>query len=538
MRRLKPTADNGLRWLTRCTSPTLLPLLCLAFFMLPLQRTGADTLEVCKSGCSFATIRAALAQAQPGDTVWVRAGEYREGEPVRLKSGVTLRGEDPQHPEWTVILADGGHAVVGTGKMLTTTCVLEGFTITNTNGRGIYIQNEATEIIRSNIISGCVTSFKGAAIRIDDEETRPTIVDNVFVNNHSTDEGGAIYVHDASPLITGNQFIGNVADTDGGALAIRIVDRPGQQARVAGNVFEHNQAAAKGGAIYVERSQPIVQFNQIIANRATAGAGIFVNGACHGGRGLVQSNRLERNATLGTSAASVGGALALAGGADCHVDANVLVDNRAGRGDGIHVHGATPRLTNNILDSNRVQLLVCDASPHIANNTLIGDHTTASVGIELRGDSSPNVVNNIVAFAGTGILGEGQDSPVVRFNDLWMHLLANASGVRVDATNLSLDPRLANPDGGDYHLTAQSALIDAGMSEGAPDADFEADPRPIDGNSDGRASVDIGADEYLPPPATVTPIATATPTVTPTPTVTATSGPTPTRLYLPLIRKA
>jgi parallel beta-helix repeat protein/predicted outer membrane repeat protein len=526
----------------RSASVLLLPLLCVAFFLLRLEHARADTLEVCKSGCRYPAIRAALAVAQPGDTVWVRAGTYRESEAVRLKPGVTLRGEDPQHPEWTIILADGGNAVVGTGDVLTTTCVLEGFTITNANGRGIYIQNEATEIIRNNIISGCVTSFKGAAIRIDDEETRPTIQDNVFINNHSSDEGGAIYVHDASPLLVGNRFIHNVADRDGGALAIRTVDRPGQQAQVIDNVFQENQAAAKGGAIYVEHSQPIVRGNQLIANRATSGGGIFVNGACSAGRGLLQGNRLEGNTTLGTSATSVGGALALAGGADCDVDANTILDNRAGLGDGIHVQSATPRLSNNILIRNPVQLLVRDASPDIVNNTLLGDHGSETVGIELLGSSAPNVANNIIAFAGIGIRSDGLATPVIDFNDLWMNVLADVSGTSAGATNLSVDPLLANPDDEDYHLTGQSALIDAGTTDGAPGVDVDGDPRPIDGDNDGSAGVDIGADEYWPPTPTATPTATATPTVTvtPTPHVTpsATPSPTPERLYLPLIRKA
>jgi len=521
----------------------LLPLLCTAFFAWHLQTARADTLEVCKSGCQYATIRAALAVAEPGDTVWVRAGEYRESEAVRLKPGVTLRGEDPQHPEWTIILANGGNAVVGTGDMLTTTCVLEGFTITNLNGRGIYIQNETTEIIRNNIISGCVTSFKGAAIRIDDEETRPTIEGNVFINNHSSDEGGAIYVQDASPLIVGNQFIRNLADRDGGALAIRTVDRPGQQALVTDNVFQENEASAKGGAIYVELSQPIVQRNQLIGNRATAGGGIFVNGACSGGRGSIQSNRLEGNTTLGTSTTSVGGALALAGGANCDVDANTLLDNRAGLGDGIYLQDAAPRLSNNILVHNAVQLLVRDGSPQIVNNTFLGDRQADTVALELFGSSFPDVVNNIIAFAGIGIRGDGVAAPAIRFNDLWMNVLADVSGVSAGASSLRVDPRLADPDAEDYHLTAQSLLIDAGTTDGAATTDLDGDPRPIDGNGDGTASVDIGADEYRPPVPTATPTATVTPSVTvtqtPTPSATSTSTPSPTpgRLYLPLIWK-
>ena len=527
-----PAPDRHLRMPMLQTPRWVLPLLCAAFFVLRPQQAQADTLQVCKGTCPYTTIRAALSAAQAGDTVWVRAGEYRESEAVRLKPGVTLRGEDPQHPELTVILADAGHAVIGTGKILTRTCVLEGFTITNISGRGIYIQNEATEIIRNNIISGCVTSYRGAAIRIDDEETRPIIQDNLFINNHSSDEGGAIYVQDASPLIINNQFLLNVADRDGGALVIRTIERPGQQAQVMDNLFQGNQAAAKGGAIYVERAQPAVQRNSVIANRATAGAGIFVNGASSVGRALLRGNHLEGNATWGNSEQSIGGALVLSGGTDCEVDANTLANNLAGLGDGIYVEEAAPRLSNNVLTGNPVQLLVRDASPHIANNTFVGNGWPETVGIELLGSASPAVLNNIIALAGVGIRGDGAASADIRFNDLWMNALADLSGVGSGPGNLSADPLWVDPDGGDYHLTASSPLIDAGTDEGAPSLDADGEARPLDGDGDGVASVDIGADEYL--PLTPTPTLLSTPTVTPS----MTPSPTPARLYLPLIRKS
>ena len=51
---------------------------------------------------------------------------------------------------------------------------------------------------------------------------------------------------------------------------------------------------------------------------------------------------------------------------------------------------------------------------------------------------------------------------------------------------------------GDFHLWWNSALVDAGTNVVAPSEDFEGDSRPMDGNGDGFAVVDIGADEYLP----------------------------------------
>jgi hypothetical protein len=52
---------------------------------------------------------------------------------------------------------------------------------------------------------------------------------------------------------------------------------------------------------------------------------------------------------------------------------------------------------------------------------------------------------------------------------------------------------------GDYHIESDSACIDTGndLAPRLPLTDFEGDPRSVDGNSDGDATVDIGADEYM-----------------------------------------
>lgn len=52
--------------------------------------------------------------------------------------------------------------------------------------------------------------------------------------------------------------------------------------------------------------------------------------------------------------------------------------------------------------------------------------------------------------------------------------------------------------GGDYHLQAGSPCIDAGTNEGAPNMDFDGNPRPIDGDGDNIAVVDMGAFEFMP----------------------------------------
>jgi len=68
------------------------------------------------------------------------------------------------------------------------------------------------------------------------------------------------------------------------------------------------------------------------------------------------------------------------------------------------------------------------------------------------------------------------------------------------AGNIELDPLYVDSSNADYllrdyHITDCSPCIDVGTATGAPVDDIDGDPRPLDGDDDGAADHDMGADE-------------------------------------------
>jgi hypothetical protein len=430
-------------------------------------------------GCE--TIQSCIAQAVDGDTITVRPGTYSERIDF-LGKAVTLRSQDG--PSVTII--DGGAA----GNVVTFQSgegggsVLEGFTIRNAagsaSGGGVYCSG-ASPVIRGNIIT----------------------------QNKAHISGGGIYTLNGSPLIENNQITQNQVTSD--------------------------SYVGYGGGLYCEGGSPVIRDNVISGNLvrplsfyATAwGAGIY----CKNSTPTIVNNLISQNTASGVYIAQGGGISlynSLSPSSPIEVAGNTIVENSlqasswewaTSDGGGIFIYQCDRiAILNNIVAKNTssasgdpgwaygkgIHVRECN-SAFVLNNTVTDNRAATHIfGIYVKAAATASVENNVTtrhlaAATSVGLCVEGSGSLTADYNDVWLNGLNYCTQTILGSHDLSADPLFVDPDTADYHLRPESPCIDAGDNS-APDlppADIDGDGRVLDGDCDGVAVVDIGADEFV-----------------------------------------
>src|SRR5262245_55059597 len=394
------------------------------------------------------TIQSAINVATDGDRVLVAPGTYVEN--INFgKKAITVTSESG--PQDTII--DGGNAdsvvtfTSGEGRLST----LNGFTVQN--GRRIQGFSE------------------GGGIRI--QGSSPTITNNKITNNHAC-SGAGIAIVSGSPLIQLNTITGNVNNVFttgglGGGICIIGVGSP----EILDNVISDNVNAHGGGIFMDVDGTPIIKRNVIKGNRVPA-----PGQAGDQGGGIYMGNKVK-----------------------ALIVQNLITGNQAGAGGGIYSFGDASVLINNTIADN-------DGPAN--GSGIFADG--ASGGLQLTN-------NIIVAKPGQSGLYCGsfvQEPPIIRFNNIFSSGGPAYGGSCSDKTgtdgNISADPQFIAPTQGDYHLQQVSPSIDAGDNQAPnlPDTDIDGNPRILDGDLNGTATIDMGVDEFLLPPGSTTPISIIT----------------------------
>ena len=105
--------------------------------------------------------------------------------------------------------------------------------------------------------------------------------------------------------------------------------------------------------------------------------------------------------------------------------------------------------------------------------------------------------SNALVGHGVGLVVESGGTAKLDYSGFWING-KNHEGVKPSPHEIDANPNFKDPDSGNLHLTQGSPFIDAGYPRSVIKTDIDGDLRPVDGDGDGAALPDIGADEYLP----------------------------------------
>ena len=402
--------------------------LCLCLLMSLSTITTAVTINV---PADLPTIQSGINAAKNGDIVVVAPGTYLENINF-LGKAIVVRSSGGA--KVTIIDGGGLNSVVTFDSNEGLKSVLRGFTIQHgdalNEGGGIYIYNAS-----------------------------PTVEANIVSNNIAGNGGGGIAVDFSSALVQGNtvtnnsQTPGNSGGVGGGGIEVGGIG----SAQIIRNVVENNSwASAEGGGIALDSAgTPILENNTVRANVASdQGGGIYIINASNA---LIIQNLIYNNT----------------------LKAGLIND---GEGAGIYM----------LVPSG-------DAGPILVNNTVIG---TSAVGSAVYASGFYDQVqfynNLIIGAAGTSALycddSYDKTPPTLTNNDGYSSDgtgIAGACSSQSDENgNLSVDPLFAGKV--NFHVKAGSPIIGAGdvSAPNLPAKDLGGGPRTLDGK------IDMGVYEY------------------------------------------
>lgn len=344
---------------------------------------------------------------------------------------------------------------------------------------------------------------------MENYHSHPTVTDCTFSENSSGEEGGGMYNYQSSPTVTNCTFSLNTAVQDGGGMFNYVDSSP----TVTDCTFSENSSGEWGGGMHNQFSYPAVTNCTFLENSSGERGGGICNinsdptvSNCHflgNGSGTDGGGIYNGSSFPTVTDCTFQGNLALYGGGmynlwsypvvtNCTFSLNTAVNYGGGM---LNFYLSSPTVTNCIFAVNRAfaggGVFNSNSDPTVTNCTFFGNVADYSGGGMADYYSSPTVTNCILWGDNPNeIFNVEGSTPSVTYS--------NIQGGYPGTGNINADPLFVNVTTGDFHLQQGSPCIDAGTN-GAPelpDADFEGDPRVVDGDKNGTATVDMGADEH------------------------------------------
>ena len=239
------------------------PMLILTCTLATTGTAWAATLDVCPTGCTFASIQDAIDASSDGDVIEIAAGTYHEHDLSPQQKAITIRGATD----------------------------LDGMPATTIDSLGLgdnimAFFAEGNDTIIEHLVFTGVAGGGWAAVTMF--HARPTMINCTFVGNETTGIGGGVYNLNGAPIFIDCRFIDNTANW-GGGYACWETGQPDHPSFLR-CTFSGNTAAL-GGAFSNLRSSPV-------AGRSVSSIGTYV----------ATENVAARSSTKATIAANAGSA--------------------------------------------------------------------------------------------------------------------------------------------------------------------------------------------------------------------------------------
>jgi predicted outer membrane repeat protein len=309
-------------------------------------------------------------------------------------------------------------------------------------------------LLRTHITANRAQASGGGLVQ-DNGTTRigqVSLLGNTIENNQATGSGGGIdIIGNGALTLLATRVVGNSAGLDGGGLANNpTTDGYPVALTLTGGSYEQNRAGRSGGGVYADRSLTL-RSAQVMSNTATLnGGGIFTDGE-------------ETNLT---------GVL--------------LGNNRAGTaGDQLYVYNT---VVGNPVEDGQIKLINVTAA-----STLLAPHAA----IQVQGNQANITLSNtIVVSHSIGIARASSSTLAGSYNDMFANSTdqtISATPTALSLTNpLNIEPRFNGLIAHDFHLAADSPLIDMGNPGGnyTGQLDMDGQAMPV------GLGPEIGADEF------------------------------------------
>ena len=316
------------------------------------------------------------------------------------------------------------------------------------HGGGIYQGDTDTVLTGCEFTGNEATTGGGIA---NDGYSDPTLTDCAFTNNSAEQGGGFYNTTGSAPSFANCVFTANSATGSGGAIG--SYNNYGFGPLLLGCTFSNN-AAPNGGGYYNDDGDPILTDCRFSGNHAETEGGGFYN--------LTGKPTLERCVFVENRSEQDGGGMQNDDGTP-KLTGCIFTNNFAGdEGGGMcneddNAPPLNPVLVNCLFSGNVANGhggAICNdrSNPNLTNCTFSGNAAESGGGMHSKEGSAATLSNCILWSDAPDELNNDNAATAVVFSDI--------QGGWEGRGNINADPRLADPNSGDYHLKSQAGRWD------------------------------------------------------------------------------